>query len=131
MRLKDEPPSLRLIALTPLIDVVFILLVFFMLASSFLDWRAVDLRLSAGSGTASTEDKVLVIHILVDGSITLDNNSVTARELEQQVAAELAEKASVPVIVRPEAGVELQRAINLLDLLKRAGAANVSLSRDP
>ena len=36
-----------LIGLTPLIDVVFILLVFFMLASSFLDWRAIDLTAPA------------------------------------------------------------------------------------
>ena len=36
-----------LISLTPLIDVVFILLVFFMLASSFLDWRSIDLNAPA------------------------------------------------------------------------------------
>ncbi|OOC09384.1 ExbD/TolR family protein, partial [Thioalkalivibrio halophilus] len=41
-----RPRRRNLISLTPLIDVVFILLVFFMLASSFLDWRAVELEAS-------------------------------------------------------------------------------------
>ena len=41
-----------LISLTPLIDVVFILLVFFMLASSFLDWRSIDLSTPAAAEAA-------------------------------------------------------------------------------
>ena len=44
MRLESDEAAPRPISLTPLIDVVFILLIFFMLASSFLDWRAVDRR---------------------------------------------------------------------------------------
>ena len=50
----DKPPTGVMITLTPLIDVVFILLIFFMLASSFIDWRALDLRLAGGSDTTQS-----------------------------------------------------------------------------
>ena len=50
MQFGQQRPTGRLISLTPLIDVVFILLVFFMLASSFLDWRSIDLTVSSGVG---------------------------------------------------------------------------------
>lgn len=131
MKLGSEPPPPRLIALTPLIDVVFILLVFFMLASSFLDWRAVDLRLTAGAGETSSESEVLLVRLLADGSVSLNGAGLTESELEEQVLAAVAEDGDLPLIVRPEAGVELQRAVSLLDLLRRAGVTNVSLSRDP
>src|SRR5690606_18422295 len=54
------------ISLTPLIDVVFILLVFFMLASSFLDWRAIDLRAPGPAAGASLEG-VLYVEVRDDG----------------------------------------------------------------
>jgi len=131
LKFKEEPSSLRLIALTPLIDIVFILLVFFMLASSFLDWRAVDLRLTAGSGDPSNKGEVLVVRLLTDGSITLNGSALSKSDLEQQITTHIAEKPSISFIIRPEAGVPLQRAISLLDILKRVGVTNVSLSRDP
>ncbi|MGK0476314.1 MAG: biopolymer transport protein ExbD, partial [Oleispira sp.] len=43
MVLSEKPKQRNLISLTPLIDVVFILLVFFMLTSSFVEWKFIDL----------------------------------------------------------------------------------------
>ena len=60
MKFATAPSRRRLISLTPLIDVVFILLIFFMLASSFLDWRAIglDAPADATAGAAGELDRL-------------------------------------------------------------------------
>ena len=55
-----------LISLTPLIDVVFILLVFFMLASSFLDWRSIDLNAPAQAAAGPAIEGALLVEIHPD-----------------------------------------------------------------
>ena len=132
-----SPPLLRkparrrpLISLTPLIDVVFILLVFFMLASSFLDWRAIDLNApaQAAARNASSEGALLV-EVRPDG-VRLAAERVSLDALAQRVAARLVAKPAQRVLIKPSEGVPLQSTVEVLDRLKEAGAINVSLIRD-
>jgi biopolymer transport protein ExbD len=129
MQFSQPRPSGRLISLTPLIDVVFILLVFFMLASSFLDWRSVDLTVSSGTANASAKQHAIVVHLKPDGSIEIGSKLVTKQSLKTTIRARLAEKADQTVIIRSDRGVPLLRAVNILDLLRAVGATKVSLSR--
>lgn len=122
------------ISLTPLIDLVFILLVFFMLASSFLDWRAIPLdvrRDAQGSAASGGGDRALVVDLRADGP-AIAGQTVSDVELAARVAAHLVEGAGEgarPVIVRPAPNVPLQTAIDLLDTLSAQGVAALSLAR--
>ena len=118
-----------LISLTPLIDVVFILLVFFMLASSFLDWRAIDLTAPATASGAGRMEGALLVEIRPDG-LRLAGEALQERTLLQRVGARLLENPSQKVLVRPARGVALQDAIRLLDGLAAAGVADLSLIRE-
>lgn len=118
-----------LISLTPLIDVVFILLVFFMLASSFLDWRAIDLTAPAKASGAGRMEGALLVEIRSDG-LRLAGEALQERALLQRVTSRLLEKPGQKVLVRPAAGVALQDAIRLLDGLAAAGATDLSLIRE-
>lgn len=133
-----DPPLLSrprrkraLIGLTPLIDVVFILLVFFMLASSFLDWRAVDLEapVRAASG-ATAADAALLIEIRADG-LWLAGEAATLDTLGNRLGARLAAAPGQHVLIAPAAGVPLQRTVAVLDRLKAAGVADLQLVRLP
>lgn len=118
-----------LVSLTPLIDVVFILLVFFMLASSFLDWRAIDLDTpSARSGRSDQTSTTLVIGVHADG-FRLDGRAATLDTIADRVAARVAEDPDQRVLVRPATGVPLQRAVTVLDRLAALGVTNMALSR--
>ena len=130
MRFGPEEPAARPISLTPLIDVVFILLVFFMLASSFLDWQAVDLKLSGGVGEARGEARSLLVRIEAGGALRLNGELRSPDALEAEVARRLTENADLAVVLQPGPGVPLQRAVTVLDLLKRAGVSDLSLARD-
>lgn len=129
MRFGQERPPRHLISLTPLIDVVFILLVFFMLASSGLDWRAVDLTISSASGDAQSPSPALQIRLKADGSLLLGAEPMDVATLRGRMATTIAEAPKRQIVINSEPGVRLQRAVDTLDLLKAEGAGNVSFSR--
>ena len=129
MQFGQPRPSGRLISLTPLIDVVFILLVFFMLASSFLDWRSVDLTVSSGVGAASSAQRAILISLRSDGSVAVGSRLVSKQALQSVLTSRLAGNREQHVVIRSDPGVPLQRAVNTLDLVRSIGATNVSLSR--
>ena len=129
MEFGQRRPTGRLISLTPLIDVVFILLVFFMVASSFLDWRSVDLTVSSGAGAAASAQRAILIGLRSDGTVTVGSTPIGRQSLRSIMTARLAGDHDRRVVIRSEPGVSLQRAIGTLDLLRSIGAKNVSLTR--
>ena len=129
MQFGQQRPTGRLISLTPLVDVVFILLVFFMLASSFLDWRSVELNVSSGVGAATSAQRAILISLGSDGSIAVASKPVATQALRSVMTAKLAEKPEQRVVIRSDPGVTLQRAIDTLDLVRTIGATDVSLAR--
>ena len=130
-------PSLRaatsgrrrsLISLTPLIDVVFILLVFFMLASSFLDWRAIDLAPPVRAGGGTPMEGAMLVEIR-ENDLRLAGEVLDLETLVARVAARAADHPDQTVIVRPAPGVTLQRTVAVLDRLADAGVTGLSLNR--
>ncbi|MEQ8344238.1 MAG: biopolymer transporter ExbD [Sneathiellaceae bacterium] len=136
-----------LISLTPLIDMVFILLVFFMLASTFTDWNAIPFALSdtpqegrpAGSADRPAERQPDAGAVLLDvgrDQLRLSGRPVGDAELPARLAAlqagprgQAGPDAGRRVIVRPAAGVPLQRLVAVMDMLAAAGVTDLSLAR--
>ena len=117
-----------LVGLTPLIDVVFILLVFFMLASSFLDWRAIDLGTPARASAGGAMEGALLVEVL-PARLRLSGEVLPIETLATRVAAQVGARPDRRVLVRPADGVALQRLVQVLDRLAAAGATDVSLVR--
>lgn len=129
MQFGQPRPSGRLISLTPLIDVVFILLIFFMLASSFLDWRTVDLSVSSGVGAETSAQRAILVSLRSDGSVAVGSEPVATQTLRSVMTEKLADDSERRVVIRSDPGVPLQRAVDTLDLVRSIGATNISLSR--
>lgn len=115
-----------LVSLTPLIDVVFILLVFFMLASSFLDWRMLEVNVPAPGAAAAAAERPLRLALRPDGWY-LDGAAVSRLDLQRRVAEHLAQRPDSAILVQPGAGVALQAAVDALEHLMAAGASRVAL----
>ena len=120
----------ELISLTPLIDVVFILLVFFMLASSFLDWRSIELNAPGASSGGSPLEGALLVEIRTDG-IRLSGEVVTHETLVRRIEDLLTRDSNRRVLVKPWAGVVMQDTVAVLDSLTAAGVTDLSLIADP
>ena len=116
------------INITPLIDIVFILLLFFMLSSNFQHWRQIDLS-SAEKTEENTEKKtVRLLRILDDqGVFTVDGKSIARGD---QIAMQrlIHEEPEAVFAIEAAEGVQTQSVISLLDSLKQQGAKHVSLA---
>lgn len=126
------PSSRRrtLVSLTPLIDVVFILLLFFMLASSLTDLRAISLDAPvSGSGIASIEGGLLV-DVRLDG-VRLAGRYIGLNDLIDTIHQRQARTPELRVLVRPARGVSLQDTVRVLDALTVAGIDRVALMDSP
>lgn len=128
-----RPPRRRsLISLTPLIDVVFILLLFFMLASSFTNLHAIVLNAPASGSTSSTPsiEGALLVDVRLDG-VRFAGRYVTLKQLIARVSAIRAKHGDRRVLIRPGNGVSLQDTVRVLDALDGAGIHNLQLMDGP
>lgn len=133
--LSSEPGQLSsprrkrpLISLTPLIDVVFILLVFFMLASSFLDWHAINLEPPVQIGAGTTDEPALLIEIEAD-RLSLAGEAIAINDIAVRLEAELIQNPNRLVLISPGPGVPLQTTVDVLDRVRSANAASIRLVR--
>lgn len=129
MLLERPTPRRRLISLTPLIDVVLILLVFFMLASNFIQWRVITLE----SAPVSTQRRgevqgAVLVRLHADGQLDLNGERVSAAALELRLEAFLRQDARQSVLVQPAQGVDLQSLVSLLDRLYTLGVAQLGVT---
>ena len=113
------------ISLTPLIDVVFILLVFFMLASSFEKTRTVELQApQKGKATAAQADtRPLKIKVVGANHYTITQQNYTLHTLEQF----LRNKTDQNILVQTEKDAALQDVVALLDISARLNLEKFSL----
>lgn len=128
-RLANSGRRRALIGLTPLIDVVFILLVFFMLASSYLDWRSIVLSPPAKAAQGGGLEGALLVEVQAGGVLRLSGQPVRLEELDGLVRQRLADKPGQRLVVKPEEAVDLQAVVAVLDSLAAAGAPSISLMR--
>ncbi|MEM7254686.1 MAG: biopolymer transporter ExbD [Pseudomonadota bacterium] len=128
-RLATKSSGRTLIGLTPLIDVVFILLVFFMLASNFSSWQSIDLSTPSVASGGSSE-RALLIEITPLG-FRFAGETRTFDDIIAEVADRLQSRPEQAVIVRTSNGVALQRSVDVLDALATIGATNLSLAKRP
>lgn len=119
-----------LIGLTPLIDVVFILLLFFLLASSFLKWHTIKLTTPATQGmVAGSSGGAVLIRLGANGALDMNGRPILIDELSGKLSQFLAGKPDQKILVRPSKGVPLQPVVHVLDAVQKAGGRNVSLTR--
>jgi biopolymer transport protein ExbD len=119
------------LSLTPLIDVVFILLLFFMLTSSFIKWHNLELAVSAPSQSTSRSNDTppLLFRLNAEGELSVSGQIFATHE-DAILKQLLADNTDAPAILFTEDEVDIQQIVSTLDRLKRLGADGVSLNTD-
>ena len=129
MRIETARRRPTLIRLTPLIDVVFILLVFFMLASSFLDWRAFEVAVPADTRAVDPDLDPITVRIAADGGFHLDDKAVAGDELAGRVRDRQAgDPAARPVVLDAADEAPVGATMEAFDRLQGGGVEGVSLA---
>ena len=127
-RILDEPS----INLTPLIDVVFLLLIFFMVTTTFTRETRLQVNLpEAEAETQSTQSERLEIVVSRDGSFTLNGQTLVNGRLETLLRGlELESKGNLnlPVIIVADSEATHQSVVTAMDAIGQAGFARLSIA---
>lgn len=126
----SQPKRKNAISLTPLIDVVFILLLFFMLTSSFVPWRIVDTPLSVASDVQATpqeKDNLILTLKQNDDQVWVDGQAFSFSD-QSRFQTLVTDNNEGVFIIQAEDGVTLQTLMHLADRLKLNGAKTVSIA---
>lgn len=114
-------------SLTPLIDCVFILLVFFMLQTNFLRPRAIEFTQAAGSAGAAAETTMIGVELHANGSVWL-NGAESSMQALRAYAAKISEPAETRVMLAVDPDVLLQQAVDVMDLFYQYDIVNIAMS---
>lgn len=123
----DSPRSRTIISLTPLIDVVFILLLFFMLATEFDTERSFVVSASSSTTTRSTSDDPGKLQRLDDATLSLDGEILDEGAIEQELLRRYRQDQSYAIIVSVANGISVQSLLELIALTKKTGIQHITI----
>lgn len=115
------------INLTPLIDIVFLLLVFFMLTAHFVEDEVIEIALPQAESGSEISNTLTIISIDAQGKIKLDQQTVSLDQLEQRLTSTLQQKSEKWVTLRGDQNSKLQQTVTILDIARKAGASAVNI----
>ena len=124
----DEPE----VNLTPLIDVVFILLIFFMVSTTFQRESEIKIELPEASSEPVEEKKdVLEIVIDADGHYFIDEQQVVNTELEtlkKAIEKFRGDQTDIPVVIRADRATPYEAVVRAMDATSQLGLVHMSLA---
>ncbi|MDF1658664.1 MAG: biopolymer transporter ExbD [Verrucomicrobiales bacterium] len=117
--------------LAPMIDVVFLLLIFFIVTWQFARFeRDMDISVPAAEEATDTDRQAgeIIVNVKEDGSIVLNGRDVSQGELLSKLQAISEAYPDQAVILRGSSDANFQAIINVLDQIKKAGIWNVAFA---
>ncbi len=126
-----SPPKRVTLSVTPLIDVLFLLIIFFSLTSTFEKVGELELQLP-DSATATTlvdgeEERVLELVVLESGRLILDGEDVELRTLKRRLREKRDDAPNDRILLKADAAVEHGEVVLILDIVRGAGFAGVGI----
>jgi len=122
---RNRRNGMRGLPLTPLIDVVFILIIFFMLTTSFMRVESMELILPSKGGKAAEKQEVIRLYLYENGDMQLGTRKVSAEELDASLTSMFETDPSTKMMVLTADGVTMQQMVNAMDRINLAGGSSI------
>lgn len=117
--------------LSPMIDMIFLLLVFFIVSTMYMtEVKTVPVRLPQAAQMEMVTKANFVVTMKKDGSLYLDEDKVTAADLTAAAEAQVARDAKFSIVLRADREVEYGLVIKLMDELKAVGVTRFGLAAE-
>lgn len=125
---QDDSP---VVDMTPLIDVVFILLIFFILSANFNNDPVMDIdRPNASSSKSIQNVKTLNISIDHNKEIWFNNENVTINQLKNNIKSHLLNKNNINAVVSADRNLDTGTLIKIIDTIRLSGISNVAIATE-
>ncbi len=116
--------------LTSLIDIVFMLLIYFLLTTNFMVDEGIKIKLPQAKASAPTTQQEITIYVDAHGQAFLVNKKVSEEALFRDLKKMIGGKKDKLVVVKADRSVVLNKAVKVMDIAKAAGAARLCLATE-
>ena len=120
-----HPPAA--INIAPLVDVVFLLVIFFAVSTTFLETAGLQLELPSSSSTAPRESRELTVFLSEDGTLSFDGEILDLEELGVRLRTALEASERKLVVLRADRSARHGEVVSVMDVIQEAGADDLTL----
>ena len=121
MQLKTRQKRKVLINITSLIDVLFLLLIFFMVSSTFLEQPGIKLELPHAESAVVVEQKDYVLFVDKQGKMFLNDKEVVMDDLEAKMKDALPKMKDSALVLKADQDVSHGTVVRIMDIVKKSG----------
>ena len=128
MKFKRPVRHLTGIDMTPVIDVVFQLLIFFMITSAYMKTAAINVDLPSAKTSDNLPVKQAVITLYKSGAITINDKTNAIEKIGDEVKTLYTKNNELIVTIRGDKGVPLGTLVEVMDIVRQSGVSRLSIA---
>ncbi len=126
---KREKPQIQW-PLTALIDIVFLLLIYFLLTTNFLTEEGINVKLPQAKKASPQQEESITVYVDKIGNFYLGKRKVSAKELMKELKSTLAKSPEKIVVIKADRNVILNYAVKAMDIARASGAKKLFLATE-
>ena len=128
---REKKPRYQIqMPLTSLIDIVFLLLIYFLLTTNFMVDEGIKIKLPQAKASAPQTEEVITVYVDQQGRAFLENKEVTLAGLFDRLKEMVGGQKNKLVVIRADRAVILNKAVKVMDVAKAAGAGRLCLATE-
>lgn len=116
--------------LTSLIDIVFLLLIYFLLTTNFIVDEGINIKLPQARASATQKEEVITVYVDDQGRAYLREREIALSELLDRLREMIGTEKDRLVVIRADRSVILNHAVKVMDVAKAAGAGRLCLATE-
>ena len=119
------------INITPMLDVVFILLIFFIVTANFIKEPGLEINRPDSETSEITENAAILIAIGAAGEIYMDGRRIDVRQVKANVIRLIAENPQGSVVIQADVKSTAEKIVAVMDEVREAGVVDISIASEP
>ncbi len=128
-KIERKRKSIEVIDMIPMIDMVFLLLIFFALTSTFEIQRVMEMNLpKAATGERLQKEQTLTLHIKKDNQLLLKNTPVALQNLQSALSEVVQESAGVTLVIKGDSQVPHGKVVEIMDITNASGVKKILIT---
>ena len=118
------------VPLTSLVDIVFLLLIYFLLTTNFMVDEGIKIKLPQANASSPQIQSEITVYVDQEGRAFLEKQEITHSDLFERLRKMIGEQKDRLVVVRADRDVVLNKAVKIMDVVKAAGAGRLCLATE-
>ncbi len=114
--------------MTPMLDIVFIMLIFFIVTTSFVKESGVDVNTPQAQSSVQQENTTILVAITPDGDVWIDKRLVDIRSVRTIVARLHAENPEGTVVIQSDENARTKELVSVMDQIRLAGVERIAIA---